>query len=49
MPAARVAEALADAVEHDRAEVVLPRWLRLPVWLQATAPNTYHALARRFS
>jgi len=45
----RVAEAIADAVEHDRAEVVLPRWLRLPVWLQATAPGAYHALARRFS
>ena len=49
MSPGRVAEALADAVEHDRAEVVLPRWLRLPVWLQAAAPNTYHALARRFS
>ncbi|HET7355298.1 MAG TPA: SDR family NAD(P)-dependent oxidoreductase [Nocardioidaceae bacterium] len=49
MPAHRVAVAIADAVEHDRAEVVLPRWLRLPVWLQATAPGAYHALARRFS
>ncbi len=49
MPAERVAEAVADAVEHDRSEVVLPRWLRLPVWLQAAAPNAYHALARRFS
>jgi len=49
MPPGRVAEAVADAVEHDRADVVLPRWLRLPVWLQATAPGAYHALARRFS
>jgi len=49
MPAARVADAIADAVEHDRAEVVLPRWLRFPVLLQAAAPNAYHALARRFS
>jgi short-subunit dehydrogenase len=48
MPPERVAEAVADAVEHGRSEVVLPRWLRLPVWLQATAPNAYHALARRF-
>ena len=49
MPAQRVAVAIADAVERDRTEVVLPRWLRLPVWLQATAPGAYHALARRFS
>lgn len=49
MPPHRVAVAIADAVEQDRTEVVLPRWLRLPVWLQATAPGVYHALARRFS
>lgn len=49
MPPERVAEAVADAVEHDRSEVVLPRWLRFPVLLQAAAPNAYHALARRFS
>jgi len=49
MPPHRVAVAIADAVEHGHTEVVLPRWLRLPVWLQATAPGAYHALARRFS
>ena len=49
MPAQRVAVAIADAVEHDRTEVVLPRWLRFPLWLHATAPGAYHALARRFS
>jgi len=49
MPPHRVAVAIADAVEHGRTEVVLPRWLRLPAWLQATAPGAYHALARRFS
>lgn len=49
MPASRVAEAIADAIARDRAEVVVPRWLRLPVWLEATAPDLYHRLARRWA
>ncbi|HEX6515282.1 MAG TPA: SDR family oxidoreductase [Nocardioidaceae bacterium] len=49
MPPERVAAAIADAVVANRAEVVLPRWLRLPVWLEATAPDLYHRLARRWA
>lgn len=48
MPVARVAEALADAISADRSEVVVPRWLRLPVLLQASAPGLYHRLSRRW-
>lgn len=47
MPAERVATAIADAVEHDRAEVIVPRWLRVPVLVQAAAPMLYHRLASR--
>jgi short-subunit dehydrogenase len=47
IPAERVATAIADAVEHDRAEVIVPAWLRVPVLLQAAAPTLYHRLASR--
>lgn len=39
---------LVDAIEHDRAEALAPRWLRLPVAMRATLPGTYRRLARRF-
>lgn len=47
IPAERVATAVADAIEHDRAEVIAPVWLRVPVLLQAAAPSLYHRLASR--
>ncbi|HET8600779.1 MAG TPA: SDR family NAD(P)-dependent oxidoreductase [Segeticoccus sp.] len=48
LPAARLAAATVAAVEHDRTEVVRPRWLRLPIAVRATAPGLYAALADRF-
>ncbi|HET7043449.1 MAG TPA: SDR family NAD(P)-dependent oxidoreductase [Gaiellaceae bacterium] len=48
LPPERVAAAIVDAVEHDRAEVFVPRWLALPARLRAVAPGLYRALAARF-
>jgi short-subunit dehydrogenase len=45
--AERVAAALVGAVERDRAEVIVPAWLRVPVVLQAVAPSLYARLAGR--
>lgn len=36
------------AVERDRAEVVVPRWLRLALVTRAVAPQTYSRLADRW-
>ncbi len=47
-PAPRVAEALVRSVEGDRAEVVVPRWLRLPIVLRAALPGAYARLSGRF-
>ncbi|HEX6762326.1 MAG TPA: SDR family NAD(P)-dependent oxidoreductase [Gaiellaceae bacterium] len=44
----RVAVALVDAIEADRTEVTLPRWLALPARLRGAAPGLYRALAGRF-
>jgi short-subunit dehydrogenase len=44
--AEKVAAALVRAVERDRAEVIVPAWLRVPVVLQAVAPSVYARLAR---
>lgn len=48
VPAARVAEALVSAIVHDRAEVYVPAWLRLPVAVQGVLPGLYRRLAARF-
>ena len=34
-----VAQRTIDAVEHDRREIVVPRWYRPAMWLQAIAPG----------
>jgi short-subunit dehydrogenase len=44
----RIGEAIAGAVEADRAQVVLPRWLRLPIHVHRLTPGLYRALSRRF-
>ena len=44
----RVAQRLLDAVERNRAEVIVPRWLRVPVMLRAFAPNAYARMASRW-
>jgi short-subunit dehydrogenase len=43
-----VASAVVAAIERDRAEVLVPGWLALPVRLRGAAPGLYRALARRF-
>jgi short-subunit dehydrogenase len=48
IPAARVAAAIVSALEHDRAVVYVPGWLRFPAWLHGTAPAAFRALAARF-
>lgn len=45
---AAAAKVLLDAVEADRAEALLPSWLRLGVVVQAAAPGWYARLAGRF-
>jgi short-subunit dehydrogenase len=47
IPADRVAAAIVEAVRHDRAEVWVPAWLRLPARLRGAAPGVYRALAHR--
>ena len=48
IPAGRVAAALRRAVQHDRAEVVVPAWLRVPIAVRALAPGTYARSAGRW-
>lgn len=43
-----VASRIADALASGRAEVVVPRWLSIPVRLHGALPALYRALARRF-
>jgi short-subunit dehydrogenase len=44
----RVAAAVLTAIETGRAEVYVPRWLRLPVVAKGLAPATFNRLAGRF-
>ena len=48
MPPERVARAIVRAITHNRYEVVIPGWLRIPIWLQATMPGLYARLERWF-
>jgi short-subunit dehydrogenase len=48
IPAERVATAIVSALEHERAVVYVPRWMRMPAWIHGTAPGTFRALAARF-
>jgi short-subunit dehydrogenase len=43
-----VAESLVRAVAHDRDEVWVPGWLRVPPALRATAPGVFHRMSARF-
>lgn len=42
------AEVLVDAIEQDKAEVFVPRWLRLPARLHGAVPGLVSALQRRW-
>jgi short-subunit dehydrogenase len=48
VPADRVADAVAEAIVRNRAEVYLPAWLRVPVAVQGLLPAVYRRLAARF-
>ena len=48
LPPERVAQAIVRAIARDRAEVVIPGWLRIPIWLQATMPGLFARLERWF-
>ncbi|MFC3502513.1 SDR family NAD(P)-dependent oxidoreductase [Micromonospora krabiensis] len=48
LPPDRVADAVAEAITRDRAEIYLPGWLRLPVAVRGVLPGTYRRLATRF-
>ena len=45
---ALVAARLVAAVEHDRTEVVVPRWLRAALWVRTVAPGAHAAAAARW-
>ncbi|MEV6835671.1 SDR family NAD(P)-dependent oxidoreductase [Streptomyces sp. NPDC051133] len=44
----RVADAVWSAVRHDRDEVYVPGWLRLPARVRGAAPGLYRRLAAHF-
>jgi len=48
IPAARVAEAIAGAIEHERDEVFVPRWLSVVARLRGAAPGLFRVLTARF-
>jgi short-subunit dehydrogenase len=48
VPPGKVADAVVRCVEHGVAEVYVPRWLRVPVAVQAVAPGAYRWLEGRF-
>jgi short-subunit dehydrogenase len=45
----RAAAAILSAIEHDRAELYLPAWMRLPVVVRTVVPGGYRRLTRRFA
>jgi short-subunit dehydrogenase len=48
LPPERVANAVVDALRHDRAQVYVPRWLAFPVWLRGALPWLYRQGASRW-
>ena len=48
IPPERLARAIVRAIQRERDEVVVPGWLRLPIWLHGAWPGLYRALAGRF-
>ncbi len=44
-----IGEAVADAIEHDREDVVVPGWLSLPARLKMAFPRLYRRLESRFA
>lgn len=48
VPARKVAEAILAAIEGDRDEVFVPRWLGVAPAVRALAPGPFRAMSRRF-
>ena len=48
IPPERLARAIVRAIQREHDEVVVPGWLRLPIWLHGVWPGLYRALAGRF-
>ena len=48
IPASRVAEAIADAIERGRDEVFVPRWMGAVARFRGVAPGLFRALTSRF-
>jgi short-subunit dehydrogenase len=48
VPPELVAARLVHGVREDLAQVVVPRWLQVPIVLRTVAPNTYARLAARW-
>lgn len=48
IPATRVADAILRGINRDKAEVVVPGWLRVPMIAQRVAPQLYRRLASRW-
>jgi short-subunit dehydrogenase len=48
LPPADVARALVDGIANDRAEVWVPRWLRVAPVVRAVVPGLYRQLSARF-
>ena len=48
MPADRVGAAIVAAIQDDRAEVYVPRWLAFPPRFHGLLPGLYRRLAARF-
>jgi NAD(P)-dependent dehydrogenase (short-subunit alcohol dehydrogenase family) len=47
--ATRIADVIADAVEHGRDDIVVPAWLSLPARLKVSFPGVYRLLAARLA
>ena len=43
----RVADSIVHAIEHDRAEVFVPRWYRAAAVAQALLPGTFRRVPTR--
>lgn len=48
IPPERVARSIVSAIERDRAECYVPRWLRVPSRLRGAAPGVFRSLSGRF-
>jgi hypothetical protein len=49
MSAQTAADAIVDAVDRGRDDVVVPPWLSFPVRVKANFPGLYRLLAARFA